>query len=344
MDTRTPSSLDDYYETLKPLNLAPLWVRLKGLVPSEPKPKAVPFRWPWEPTREALLASGSLISAKEAERRVLVLENPGLPGQSRVTDTLYAGLQLILPGELAPAHRHTQSALRFCLEGEGAVTSVDGERTRMHRGDFIITPFWTWHDHKHEGDEPVIWLDGLDVPLVSAIGAGFREEHMEEDQEITRPEGDALARYGNGLLPLNQQATHTSPVFSYPYERTRESLHVLGRSGPVDPHHGLTMRYINPTNGDWAIPTIGTTMKLVPAGFETRPYRATSSEVVVLLEGTLEVAVGDGDFERLSRNDVFSVPGWQTVRYRAVGEDAVAFCFSDRPVHEKLGLFREWQG
>ncbi|MBY5419945.1 gentisate 1,2-dioxygenase [Rhizobium leguminosarum bv. viciae] len=344
MTTAAANKLEDYYETLKPLNLAPLWVRLKGLVPSEPMPKAIPFRWAWSPTRDALITSGSLISAKEAERRVLVLENPGLAGQSKITDTLYAGLQLILPGELAPAHRHTQSALRFCLEGEGAVTSVDGERTTMHRGDFIITPFWTWHDHKHEGDEPVIWLDGLDVPLVTALCAGFREEHTDEDQEITRPEGDALARYGNNLLPLDHSVSRTSPVFSYPYGRTRESLDSLARTGPVDPHHGITLRYINPTNGDWAIPTIGAMMRLIPAGFETRPYRATNSEVVVVLEGGLDVAVGQDPYVRLSRNDIMSIPGWSRVRYRAVDGDAIAFCFSDRPVHEKLGLFREDRG
>jgi hypothetical protein len=78
---------------------------------------------------------GTLITAREAERRVLVLENPGLRGASSITRTLYAGLQLILPGEVAPSHRHTQSALRFVLEGKGAYTAVDGERASMHPGD-----------------------------------------------------------------------------------------------------------------------------------------------------------------------------------------------------------------
>ncbi len=106
---------------------------------------------------------------------MLILENPALRGQSAITQSLYAGLQLILPGEVAPSHRHTQSALRFIVEGSGAYTAVDGERTTMRPGDFIITPSWTWHDHGHDGTGPVIWLDGLDIPMIRFFDAGFAE-------------------------------------------------------------------------------------------------------------------------------------------------------------------------
>jgi gentisate 1,2-dioxygenase len=68
---------------------------------------------------------------------------------------MYAGLQRVLPGEVAPAHRHTQSALRWVVDGEGAYTAVDGERVTMAPGDFIITPMLTWHDHGNPGDQPV---------------------------------------------------------------------------------------------------------------------------------------------------------------------------------------------
>jgi gentisate 1,2-dioxygenase len=139
------------------------------------------------------MEAGTLITAREAERRVLVLENPGLRGASSITRTLYAGLQLILPGEVAPSHHHTQSALRFVLEGKGAYTAVDGERASMHPGDFIITPSWSFHDHGNRGEEPVVWLDALDIPIVSMLDAGFAERYPEEIQPITRPEGDTLA-------------------------------------------------------------------------------------------------------------------------------------------------------
>ena len=125
------------------------------------------------------MESGSLITAKEAVRRVLILENPAMPGSACITPSLYAGLQLILPGEVAPSHRHTQSALRFIVEGEGAYTAVDGERTIMREGDFVITPTWTWHDHGNEFDE----ADGLAGrprhPAGGDVQRGLRRERRE---------------------------------------------------------------------------------------------------------------------------------------------------------------------
>lgn len=333
------TALEDYYQQLKGESLGPLWVSLKGLVPGEPRPRAVAHAWDYSKVRSRLLEAGDLITAEEAERRVLVLENPGLPGASQITDTIYAGLQLIQPGEIAPAHRHTQSALRFVIEGSGAFTAVDGERTVMHPGDFIITPAWTWHDHGSESDGPVIWMDGLDVPLVRFLGAGFREEHSDAAQEVTRPAGDSDARYGSGLLPLEAKSTHTSPIFNYPYSRTREALFQLVRAGAPDPHHGYALRYVNPTNGDWAIPTIATSMRLLTSGFETKLYRSTDGAVLVLVEGKLTAQVGTKTFD-LSAKDILAIPAWTNYSLKA-SEDAVFFMYSDRPVHEKLGLWRE---
>src|SRR5437870_5153342 len=146
------------------------------------------------------MEAGKLITAKEAIRRVLILENPGMRGESCITQSLYAGLQLILPGEIAPSHRHSQSALRFIVEGSGAYTAVDGERTTMVPGDFIITPSWTFHDHGNPGDEPVVWMDGLDIRIVELFAAQFHEVYPEEVQPVTRSEGAATARFGNGHI------------------------------------------------------------------------------------------------------------------------------------------------
>jgi gentisate 1,2-dioxygenase len=336
---------EQYYAQLQPLNLSPLWSVLQGLVPVEPVPAAKPWRWSWHDVYPQLLRAGELITAQEAERRVLVLENPGLPGKSQITDTLYGGLQLILPGEVAPAHRHAQSALRFVLHGEGAYTAVDGEKTRMKRGDFIITPHWSWHDHGHEGEEPVVWLDGLDVPLVSFLGAGFREGHEARAQALQRTEGEAAARFGAGMLPLDhdRQGALTSPVFSYPYERSRQALHVLSRAGHVDPHLGLCLKYVNPLNGDWAMPTLGTSLRYFPRGFKTRAYRSTESLVLVGMEGRADIVLQEGGSFSVGPNDIVAIPGWTSWSVHA-HEDAVLFAYSDRPVHEKLGLLREQRG
>ena len=175
----TPERLA-FYDRIGRQNMAPLWTSLANLVTPEPRSACRPASWRFADIRAAMLEAGALITAKEAERRVLVLENPGLRGQSKVTTDLYAGVQMVLPGEVAPAHRHTQSALRFVLEGEGAHTVVEGEKTVMHEGDFVITPPMAWHDHGNDSDRPIFWLDGLDIPLVQFLDASFAE-HLGED-------------------------------------------------------------------------------------------------------------------------------------------------------------------
>ncbi len=329
-----------YYDRIDLQCMTPLWEVLGALVPSTPRSPALAHQWVYADARKHVLESGSLISAAEAERRVLILENPGLRGQSCITQSLYAGLQLILPGEVAPAHRHTQSALRLVLEGQGAYTSVDGERTSMHRGDFIITPAWTWHDHGNTGNEPVVWLDGLDIPIVRFLDTGFAEKREEDLQAITRPEGDALARYGTNMVPVDfyQRAAEPTKVFVYPWARTLAALKSI-TSGKPDPHFGHKQRYVNPATGQSPMPTMAAFSQLVPSGFETQPYRCTDGTVYVCLLGDAEVNIEGRDF-RLVENDVLVVPSWHSHQFRA-GSETVLFSYSDRPVQQALGLWRE---
>src|SRR5512133_2646964 len=233
----TAARRQQYYEAISHRNLTPLWEVLGALVPKSPTTPVLPALWRYAEIREQVLEAGRLISAAEAERRVLILENPALRGQSCITQSLYAGLQLILPGEVAAAHRHTQSALRLVLDGEGAYTAVDGERTTMRFGDFIITPSWTYHDHGNDGRDPVVWLDGLDIPLVRFPDAGFAEKSTVRSQADARPEGDSLFRYGYNMLPLDHAPSPAEPsrVFVYPFARTKEALAGIARTG-ADPH------------------------------------------------------------------------------------------------------------
>ena len=324
-------------------NLAPLWERLHALVTAEPVSPVQPAIWHYREVRPHLMRAGELISAEEATRRVLILENPGLKGQTSITHSLFAGLQLILPGEVAPAHRPTQSALRFIIEGEGAYTAVDGERTTMHPGDFVITPSWTWHDHGNPSSAPMVWLDGLDIPIVRLLDASFAEPGDRAMQAVTRPEGDNEARFANNLLPVDwRPAVKTSPVFNYPYSRSRASLEVMSRNGEPDPCHGHKLRYVNPATGDFAMPTIAAFIQLLPAGFATRPYRSTDATVFVAVEGEGQTRIGDQLFE-WQAHDIFVVPSWAPVSHQAARE-AVLFSYSDRPVQEKLGLWREQRG
>ena len=335
----TTAERQGFYARIDQHAMTPLWEVLSSLVIPQPNSPCVAAHWGYDAIRDYLLEAGRLITAKEAERRVLILENPALRGQSAITHTLYCGLQVILPGEVAPSHRHTQSALRYVIEGDGAYTAVDGERVTMRRGDFIITPSWTWHDHGNEGTDPVVWMDGLDIPLVRMLDASFAERLDEETQPVSHAEGAALARYGSNMLPVDwEPSTRTSPVFHYPYDRSRETLDRLYRTGPLHPSDGIRMQFVNPANGASAMPTIGTFIQWLPKGFRGSARRVTDGTIYHVVEGRGRTTIGDVTFDWRPR-DVFVAPSWLPVSHEA-DDDAVLFSFSDRPVQKALGLWR----
>ena len=171
----TSAERREYYQRLEQKHAAPLWEVLGDLIPAQPRPTASPALWRYQEMRALLLEAGRLITPQEAERRVLILENPSMRGTSLITQSMYSGLQLVDPGETTPTHRHVTSAIRFVIESDKGYTAVDGERTTMHPGDFVLTPSWTYHDHGNPGDTPVIWLDGLDIPIVNMLGTSFAE-------------------------------------------------------------------------------------------------------------------------------------------------------------------------
>jgi gentisate 1,2-dioxygenase len=325
----TTAERKDFYSRLKSKSAAPLWEVLSDIVRKDPRTAVQPAFWRYDEMRPFVAEAGRLITAEEAERRVLILENPGLPGMSRVTQSLYAGLQLILPGETAHSHRHSASALRFILEGTGAYTSVDGERLTMKPGDFILTPFWSFHDHGNPGAEPVVWLDGLDIPIVNMFDTSFFEKHEgHEGHQTDEDHQDAP--------PVRQVE---SSAMKYPYEPHREKLRQMSRNGSADPRHGFKLEYRNTKTGGPPLPTIGAYLQLLPKGFSGRPYRATDATIFCAVEGRGTSRVGDSQFTWGPR-DIFVVPSWYPVSHQA-SEEAVLFSFSDRPAQKALGIWRE---
>ncbi|NQW94649.1 MAG: gentisate 1,2-dioxygenase [Polaromonas sp.] len=352
MDTTPPQNAAErkpFYEAIGKHSMSPLWEVLHALVPPTPNTPCAAAHWKYSEIRPHLMQSGQLITAEEAVRRVLILENPALKGQSCITQSLYAGLQVILPGEVAPSHRHTQSALRFVVEGHGAYTAVDGERTLMNPGDFIITPSWTWHDHGHQGqvqmDQPVVWLDGLDIPMLKFFDAGFAENGSAASQAVTKPEGVNIHKYGANMLPVRHVSPfgQTSPIFSYPYDRTSEALHNLEAHEEVDAWDGVKLRYVNPATGGSPMPTMATFMQRLPAGFAGRPYRQTDGAVFSVVDGHGSVSIehnGNTVVYQFGPRDHFVIPSWHTAQLHSQ-QGCVLFSFSDRPVHQALGIHRE---
>ena len=314
---RSPS-LQNFYREIDAENMTPLWEVLGELVPREPRTPCVPVLWRWDLLRARLMEAGGLITAEKAERRVLVLENPGLRGGSAVTHSLYAGVQLLLPGEIAPNHRHTANAIRLILEGEGGYTSVDGERTPMVPGDFIITPSWTYHDHWNSGDQAVIWLDGLDVPIVQMFDAAFSDRYPDARHPATRPEDDFLSRYSGRLLPVDYEVGRANPVFRYPYSETREALEKMLANGPVHAAHGVKIRFSHPGTGGWPTPTMGAFTQLLPAGFDGLEHRSTDGTTYCVVEGKGCTYVGEQRIE-WAQHDVFVAPSWMPVRHVSPG-------------------------
>jgi gentisate 1,2-dioxygenase len=329
-----------YYDKIAKDSLAPLWEVLRGLVTPEPKTAVQPKVWKFDRIKQLMMEAGDVITAEEAERRVLVLENPGMPGKSRVTNSLFAGIQLILPGEIADVHRHVASAIRFVLDGEGAYTAVEGEKTMMSHGDFIITANWAPHDHGNPGKQPVMWLDVLDMPTINHFETSFAEHFDEKMQKADHEDGDSFDRYASGVLPDGMPAvTNRSPVINYPYAKMRPILERLKKSGDIDKRHGARVRYANPINGGPVLPTMGANLALFPKGFKGESYRSTDGTIFVCAEGTGRTTIDGKDYD-WGVNDVFVVPPWTRYQHHA-DTDAVLFSISDKPAQQALGIWRE---
>lgn len=320
-DQSTQSAHDDFYASLPAHNVAPLWTVLSRLVPPTPEPSALPTHWPYAPIRPLLLRSGTLLTAAEAERRVLMLVNPALQAPY-TTDTIYAGLQLILPGETAPAHRHTAFALRFIVEGSRGFTAVEGKKVMMERGDVILTPGWSWHDHGSEGTGPMVWLDGLDLPVFQFLKVNFAENYEEERYPSELAEGEDAS----GL--------------KFPWANVASALN---KTIATETHakHEYTFR-----DGRFLSKTIGAQAERVAAGSTTVRSRETCSFVYHVFEGKgwTEIGTREGEVKSVEwkSRDTFCVPAWCSVRHCCTMEEGNAYLFAinDRPMVRALGLER----
>src|SRR5713101_5184917 len=278
---------EEYYERIAKHDMTPLWKVMNSVVTKEPVTRCAPVIWHFDDIKRLVMESGGLITAEEANRRVLILENPALKGQSKATNTLFAGVQMILPGEVAPAHRHVSSAIRFVLDGEGAYTAVEGEKAYMSPGDFVITANWAPHDHGNTSHKPMLWLDVLDFPQVNFFETSFAEQFASATQPTSRADGDSLSFYASGVLPDGAPAgLNRSPVINYTYARTRPIIERMMKAGDVDKRHGARVRYANPINGGPVLPTMGAYLALFPQGFKGESYRSTDATIFLFFNDT----------------------------------------------------------
>lgn len=340
----TSPAMEAFLETLAPLHIYPLW-RQKGLLVRKPTTEAIPYLWPYAPVRERLMEAGRLISAEEAERRVLILRNPGLGGKPAATSRLYAGLQLVLPNEIAPAHYHSACAIRFVVEGNGAYTAVDGERAIMAPGDLVLTAAWTAHDHGNETDEPMIWLDGLDLPLVNGLECSFFHEIDEgKQQKLTRPDDASERAYGYGQLRPSSVtwSKNYSPLLKYPWTQTERILADAIKDNVANsPTDGFIFEYTNPFTGGHVLPTMACYIQALTPGMHTDAHRHTTSAVYHVVRGR-GTSIIDGQRIDWQERDTFALPGWAVHEHlNTSDEPAILFSFTDDPTLRALGFYHE---
>ncbi len=337
--TLTSADVSRYYQRLAELSTLPLWQLPEITEPAGPERGHV---WHWHDIYPELARSRDILddAAAALQRRALILRNPGLtPPAVGATATLLAAYQMLVPGDTAPVHAHSASALRFGLAGRGARMIIDGDRVPMEPGDLILTPGWTWHGHVHPGgDEPVVWMDGLDVPFVRGLRAGFRRDDPYAGDPLPTRDTAGTAASPATLAPAGDRAGRHSPVRRYPWQEAYPALQRLMARAPE--HSPVTsLEYRNPVTGGPALATLGCLLEGLPAGARTRPSRETASSVLVVARGTGTLICGGQSFDLLP-SDVAAIPAWTWHQLTVGDHELVVFRVTDRPIHDAFGLFR----
>ena len=337
----------DYVAELRAQNLVPLWPSLRGVLPpAKPILKTRATHWPYQVIRPLLMKAGELTPIEKAERRVLVLANPGHGlDKMQASAAMYLGMQLLLPGEWAPSHRHTPNAVRMVVEGNGAWSTVDGEKCPMLRGDLILTPTGLWHEHGHDGNEPVVWLDVLDLPLVHYMEASY---HVDGGRQTVRPMQGERTYARGGVVPtpvferLSKKLSRPYPMLRYPWVDARAALESLARDQPE--LEAVQVTYTNPETGAHAENILGFYALMLRPGQSLRLPVRSPAMVFHLIEGGASVQVGERHEEQrfaLAEADTCCAPGYTPVTLANTSNSAPAFLFiaDETPLHTKLGVF-----
>lgn len=329
----------DYVAELTRANLVPLWPSMRALLPPQaPRTATLPAHWQWTAIRPLLLRAGELTPMEKAERRVLVLANPGRGLENlQASAAIYLGMQLVLPGETAPSHRHTPNAARIVVEGQGAVTLVEGEACAMEPGDLILTPTGQWHEHRHTGKVPVIWLDVLDLPLMVYLDVSYA---IEGKPQTAQPRAYGYAAGGLAPVADGQRAQGAYPLLRYEWRRTRDALQEL--AGASKAGAPVQLAYVNPETGGQCLNTLAFAALLLRPGEEVVLPRDSAARVFHAVEGSGEAQVNDTAIA-FEHADTFCAPGLATLRLANRSSRAPLYLVSadESPLQRKLGVYEQ---
>src|ERR1700724_2970139 len=318
--------------------------------------KTLPHMWQWKDFSPYLhriseIARKADISPIEfADRQSILLLNPGLNGRLQVTNTIRCAISIYNPGDVAPVHLHSPNASRTILSKKGGYTGVEGERVTANRGDLILTPNGTWHDHGNDAEEPVVWIDTLDWPLMEFLDAAWVDHNMPgaqgntNVQAISVAEGYSRNLYSHGgmkptFVDHQRGVGHApAPLFHFRGADVLEMLHSL-RKEKGDPHEGIKVDFVNPVPGEPVFKTLNYSAQLLRSGEETELKRETAGTFYVVIEGTGATEVGGKRFE-WTQNDIFVVPNFLWRRHINIGKnDAVIYSVSDAALMRNVGQY-----
>ena len=344
MTSSTPRNQDAFNAHLAQLHMRGQWETDAALNTERvdgPRSGALPYLWKWSTVRDALSEACEVVPESFTARRTLAFLNPGLkdPGTTR---TLSLAIQLVNAGEVAWAHRHSMAALRLGIEGSKQLyTVVNGEVLPMEPGDLVLTPSLTWHDHQNRSDEPGIWLDVIDAPLVGAIGQRWYEPFGDSVQPLRAARGDYLVERARPLRPTWEHRQTVAIPYRYAWRDVREALDLYDPT-TASPYDGVRLEYVNPMTGGPTLPTIGCFVQKLAPGSSTAEHQHTSNDAFFVVAGRGRSVIEDTVLE-WGKNDVFIIPTWMRHRHINDSPDAEAILFSvtDKPLLDALGLYRE---
>ena len=331
----------DFRDAMEHARVTALWPMMRDVLPrGYPHGVTTSGYWKYSQVRPLLLRAGSLTPVEKAERRVLVLGDPGRgSGALQATASIYLGLQLLLPGETAPTHKHTPSAARIVVEGEGAYTTVNGEKCPMERGDLILTPGGQWHEHGHDGEEPVIWLDVLDLPLFLYLEGSYSIEGRLQSPR-KRPDVSQVEYSASGLLPPRRpgEPRRAYPLHRYPWTNAKAALLRMDKyAGDSDV---TELAYVNPESGESCLLTLGFAAMLLRPNRQYRPLRRSASTVFHVIEGQGTSTI-NGTAIAWQTGDTFSAPVFATIDHKSQERPAFLMRIDDSPLQMKLGYYEE---
>jgi len=333
----------EFLDQLSGHDVAPIWPAMRNILPyGRPIRHTVPHLWRYRELRPLLMQAGELTPVEKAERRVLMLSNPGLGGQPFATASIFFGLQLLLPGEVAPSHKHSVGAVRLIVEGEGASTTIGDECCPMEKGDVILTPPGRWHQHQHQGQGPMVWLDALDAPVVIGTEASYCIEGTLQSVSA-QPDASQTHFRRSGLIPYDTlaHATDDYPLLRFPWSDVRVALDDLAAAAA--PNEPVQLAYVNPETGRECMRIHGfSALMLRPGETLSRPRRSACNGYLVV-EGTGETEI-DGTTLKWEDNDVFVAPTHADISHRNTSSTAPAFLIQvdDAPLQRNLGFYEEF--